>query len=196
MHLSRAGKVVFWISVVWCTGSVVFLANQTPLLKFLYIPFTLAFFVTMFVGIVLVFTDWRRHSWGALLPLASCAVAVVLIGILAQAAREQLRQKQFAENLPAYEKIVREIENGSIPVSAKLERMSEAAAKAPLAYAVLAVKETNGILSVEFLTEAGFPLKHGGYLYVSSGIIAPGSVMDERWPMRQRVRTKWFYIRD
>lgn len=196
MHLSRAGKIVVWISVIWCLGSVVLFAQLMAFRQLLSIPFNLACFAAIVMGVVLVFIDWRRYSWRSLLPLTSCVIAFFVSGILVDAVRQRVHQQQFAKLLPAYEGVVREIEGGSIPVSAKLERIPEAASKSPLAYAVLAVKETNGIVSVEFLTESGFPLKHGGYLYVSSGVVAPGSVMDGRWPMRQRVRTKWFYIWD
>jgi hypothetical protein len=88
------------------------------------------------------------------------------------------------------------MESGSIPVSTELSPVPQAVPLADLAYAVLAQKGTNGDLIVEFLTEGGFPVKHSGYLYVSSGVVKQDSMEDERWPIRREERPRWFYISD
>jgi hypothetical protein len=76
------------------------------------------------------------------------------------------------------------------------DRLLQAESEARLVYRVYAEKATNGILMVEFDTEAGFPVKHSGYLYSSSGQIESGSRMDSRWPIREEVRSGWFYVSD
>jgi hypothetical protein len=88
------------------------------------------------------------------------------------------------------------MESGEISVSTEMDRIPQAILKARMAYAVFAQKETNGVLTVEFLTETGFPVKHSGYLYCSSGTIAPGSAEDRHWPIIHEERPKWFSISD
>jgi hypothetical protein len=88
------------------------------------------------------------------------------------------------------------MESGSIVVSDKFDRIPQAETEARLVYRVFAEKDTNGVLMVEFDTESGFPVKHSGYLYSSSGTIEPGSQMDSRWTFRQEVKSRWFYISD
>jgi hypothetical protein len=102
----------------------------------------------------------------------------------------------FITSLPSYEQIVRQIESGEILVSSNLTDLPQAVPMARLAWAVRAKKDSDGILTVEFLTEQGFPVKHSGYLYCSSGTIEPGSVEDSRWPFRHEERPKWFVISD
>lgn len=87
------------------------------------------------------------------------------------------------------------MESGSIPVSANLSPVPQAVPLAHLAYAVLAQKDTNGALTVEFLTERGF-LNHSGYLYISSGVIKSGSMEDSRWPVKREEKPRWFFISD
>jgi hypothetical protein len=86
------------------------------------------------------------------------------------------------------------MESGSIPVSTNWTSFPQAVPLAPLTYAVFAQKDTNGVLTVEFITESGFPVKHSGYLYILSGVIEPGSKEDSHWPIRKEEGTRWFFI--
>jgi hypothetical protein len=69
-------------------------------------------------------------------------------------------------------------------------------AERDLGYGVLAERDPNGVLTVELLTGGGFPVKHSGYLYTSSGSVRPGSFFDERWPFKTEMKAKWFRISD
>ena len=105
-----------------------------------------------------------------------------------------IRQVIFQRSLPRYESIIHQIESGAIPVSGELRHISQV--EGNWAYAVLAQRGTNGVLTVEFLTGGGFPVKHCGYLYSSSGVIESGSLADARWPKKHEVRPSWFRISD
>ena len=190
--MSRFGKFVVFVSAVWCIGAVALFTRRTPLLQLLSLPLALLFFAAIVVSLGCVFFEWRQHRWRSIVPLASCVIAAFLSGMLVRTARHFV----FAWALPSYEVVVHQMESGSILVSTNFANIPRAEAEARLAYRVFAQRDTNGVLVVEFDTESGFPVKHSGYLYSSSGVIEPGSRMDSRWPIRQELRSRWFYISD
>jgi len=150
---------------------------------------TLGLLVFGFISFVLIFTRWRQERWRSFIPVGACALAVVLAPEVGGLIREFI----FQRSLPHYEAIIRQMEAGSIPVTSELRRIPQA--EGSLAYAVLA-QRTNDVLSVEFLTGGGFPVKHSGYLYCSSGAIERGSLIDRRWRKKREVRPSWFRISD
>ena len=190
--MSRLGKFVIFVAVIWFVGSTVFFSHRTTLLQLLTLPLAPCFLVAMVISIVCIFSEWRQRRWRSLVPFASCVLAIVISG----AVSHRIRQAIFIHSLPGYEAVVRRMESGNILVTTNLSRISQELPLANWAYAVLAQKDTNGVLMVEFLTERGFPVMHSGYLYISSGIIEPGSLEDSRWPIRHEERPRWFYISD
>ena len=103
------------------------------------------------------------------LPVGACILSILLSSILTN----WIRHAIFVNCLPSYEQIVRRIESGEILVSSNLTDLPQAIPTARMAWAVRAKKDSDGVLTVEFLTEKGFPVKHSGYLYCSSGTIEP-----------------------
>jgi hypothetical protein len=188
--MSRVGKFVVIVAVIYFVGSTMFFVHRTDLSQLLALPLFFCFLGAIIAGIVCVFSDWRKHRWLAFLPIAVCVVSVCVSGMVVGPIRHAI----FVQSLPSYEAVVRQIESGSIPVSTNLSPVPQAVPLAHLAYAVFAEKRSDGALTIEFLTEGGFPVKHSGYLYVSSGVIESGSMEDERWPIRQEERPRWFYI--
>jgi len=187
---------VFVIAVVWCLGCVATYGFRTflhgSLLELLAGPLVLGFAGGIITSLVCLFSDWRRMGWRSAIPLGVCVVSFYFSGILVDAARYCV----FIRVLPSYETVVREIDSGRILVTTNFVDLPQAKSEAPLAYHVFARRETNGVLMVEFDTESAFPLKHGGYLYSSSGTIEPGSRMDSRFPFRWELRKKWYYVSD
>jgi hypothetical protein len=187
--MPRLSKITLGIAGLWFLGFTAFAALPSGLTQLFSMLLTLGLLVFGFVSFVRVFTHWRQERWRSIIPVGACALAVVLapeIGGL-------IRQFMFQRSLPHYESILRQMESGSIPVSVELDRVPQA--ESSLAYAVLA-QRANGVLSVEFLTGGGFPVKQSGYLYCSSGVIERGSLIDSRWPKRRKVRPLWFRISD
>jgi hypothetical protein len=190
--MSRLGKFVVTVAVIWCVGYVAFFTRRTPLLQVLTLPLVLLFFAATVASLVCGFAEWRERRWRSLVPLAACVVAFFLSGMLVRITRHLV----FVWALPSYETVVQQMESGSIPLSVGFTNVPQAEAEARLAYQVFAEKSSNGVLMVEFDTESGFPSKHSGCLYSSAGAIVPGSRMDSRWRIREELRSRWFYVSD
>jgi hypothetical protein len=189
--MSRRGKFVVVASVIWFVLFTTYAAHRRSIiLQLLGMWAMVCFFVAFVISIVCIFSEWRHRRWRSLLPFAVCVVLAVISSEMV----ETIRHAIFVRSLPSYEAVVHQMESGRIPVSSNLSRIPQAEAQARLVYAVLAQKDTNGILIVEFLTEAGFPVRHSGYLYSSSGVVEPGSLEGSRWPIRREERPRWFYI--
>lgn len=188
--MSRITKITLLIAGLWFLATTAFAAYPSGITQPLSIVLTLGLLVFGFISFIRVFTHWRRQRWQSVIPVGACILVVVLapeVGVV-------IRQATYQRSLPGYEAIIHQIESGSIPVSAELRRISQA--EGSLGYRVFAQRSTNGVLTVEFLTGGGFPVKHSGYLYCSSGVIEKGSLADSRWPKRQAVRPLWFRISD
>jgi len=190
--MSRLGKFVIIVAVIWFICATVFFSHRTPISQLWTLPIFLCFLIAVIISIDCFFRGWRQRHWLSLLPFASCVFAAVVSVALSN----RIRHVIFNQSLPSYEAVVRQMEAGSITVTTNLSLVPQAVPLAHLAYAVLAQQDTNGDLTVEFLTESGFPLKHSGYLYVSSGVVKHNSMEDQRWPFRHEECARWFYISD
>jgi hypothetical protein len=162
-RMSRVAKITLVTAGLWFLVFTAFVARPHPLSQLFSMLVTVGLLLSGGISLVLVFTRWRQERWRSIIPIGACALAVVL----APEVGGLIQQFLFIRSLPHYESTVRQMESGSIPVSAELRRVPQA--EGASAYAVLA-QRTNGVLCVEFLTGGGFPVKHSGYLYCSTGI--------------------------
>jgi len=184
--------VVLALCGAWAGADLAFGSAQTPERQFLSMLGLLAWLLAFLIGILCWRRDWRQVRYCALIApllcLGSCA-GVTGIGTA-------VRRSQFERQLPRYQALVDQMEAGSIPVSLSSRAIALPESDRDLAYGVLAQKDTNGLVTVEFMTGCGFPVIHSGYLYVSSGAVQPGSVFDSRWPVKTPIKQKWFRISD
>ena len=190
--LTRADQFIALVCVAWFFLVTGFAAHPIATLQLgsmLLIPFLVG---AALVSVVLVFARWRRQGVRALIPLFACGLFAVAPFEVARPVRAAIRAWAF----PSYERLVARIESGAIPVSGELHRVDGAESEARFAYAVLAGRDSNQVLTVEIFTGGGFPVKHDGYLYCSAGTIAPGSLSDERWRRRKDLGRGWFEISD
>jgi hypothetical protein len=187
--MTQRGKMVTLLSVVWFVVGTAYYAHR-GILQIIAVPLLFGMLTAIVLSFVWVFGDWRRVGWRAALPFLICVLSVVSSFALAI----KVRQKIFEWSLPSYEAVVRQMLAGKIAVTTNRSWMPELVSQARFAYSVSAWRETNGVLTVEILTEGGFPVKHSGYLFCSGGVIAPGSIADERWPARRQLKPQWFYI--
>jgi hypothetical protein len=186
----RDDKIIGVVCLVWCVGSLALFTRRTSLLQLLSLPLALLFFSAVVASVVRVFTNWRQRRWHSLVSIGMCVSALLLSFVLVRAASHLV----FVWALPSYEAVIGQMQSGTISVPTGFTGIAAGPAKARFVYAIFAEKGTNGVLMVEFDTESGFPVKHSGYLYSSSGKIEPGSRMNSRWPIRRELRSNWFYV--
>lgn len=146
----------------------------------------------------MVFTNWRKSRFGAIAPLIACLFMLPIQRFVGGSVRNELLKRR----LPRYEALVQKIESGAIPITTESGLIPATNYDSSLAYAVLARRDTNGVLSVEFgYGHAGPPPYHQDYVYISSGVIEPGSYLDKRWPSKVKIlnkefKGKWFEVAD
>ncbi|HEY9171287.1 MAG TPA: hypothetical protein VI136_03280 [Verrucomicrobiae bacterium] len=143
-------------------------------------------------SLVFAWIERKRLRLLAVIPLLLCfgsCVATTTVG-------RSMRRAEFERQFPRYVALVERIRSVEALASNKVESISLSEAERALVYNVLGELDTNGVLTVELLTGGGFPLKHSGYLYTSSGSVEPGSFFDERWPFKTEVKTNWYRISD
>ncbi len=103
----------------------------------------------------------------AIIPLLLCFGSCAGANALGRNAR----RAQFERDFPRYVALVERIQTDTMLASGKVVSVPVFEAERDLVYRLLAEKATNGVLTVELLTGGGFPVKHSGYLYSSSGTI-------------------------
>ena len=187
--MSLFGKVTICFASLCFVAFVAFAARPSNVTQLLCILVTPGFLIFSLISLVRLCRHQGREHWRIILPPATCVLAVALAMVVVR----PIRLAVFHRWLPHYESVIRQMESGTISVTHELRRISQV--EGGPAYAVLA-QRTNGVLTVEFLTGGGFPVKHSGYLYSSSGSIEPGSIADRRWPRRREVKPLWFQISD
>ena len=194
--ISPAVRFIACVSLLWFIAVTTYYSHRGGWSLLFLFSLSLCFLAAVVLGIACALVNWEQRRWRSIFPLAICGLALYSSDLSLRILVPANRRAIFEWSLPSYEAIVHQIDTGIIPVSDTLTRIADVEQKIPLAYAVFAQRDGNDVLIIEFLTEAGFPVKHSGYMYVSSGTVEPGSFEDLRWPIRQNERPNWFYISD
>jgi hypothetical protein len=193
--MSLLSKIIFTTLYVSCfLVDLAFGIRPTNVRGLLMMPFILVFLGLCVWSLGAVFTKWKKAGFWALAPLIACLLMLPVERQLALFIRGELFNSRF----PRYEALIQKIESGAIPVSAEGRMIPGTNYDACLAHdGVWAKRETNGTWIVEFrYGGAGPPPYHQAYLYVSSGVIKPGSKLADRWPSIAEIREKWFEAAD
>jgi hypothetical protein len=151
-----------------------------------------AFLLAVMLSLLFAWTKRRQLRFLAVIPLLLSLSSCVATTVLGRAARQAQFERQFSR----YVALVENIQAESTVAPGEVVSIPLSEAERDLAHSLLAERTTNGVLVVELLTGGGFPLKHSGYLYTSSGSIQSGSFFDSRWPFKTEVTPKWFRISD
>jgi hypothetical protein len=190
--MSLLSKIIFTTLYISCFLIVLaFGIRPTNVRGLLLLPFSLMFMGLFLWSLQAAFTKWKKTGFWALAPLIACLLMLPIKQQLAQFVRSELFNSRF----PRYEALVQKIESGAIPVSPEGQMIPATDYDSSLAYyGVYAKKETNGILTVEFLYgAAGPPPYHQAYVYISSGTIES---ISNRWPSIAKIKDKWFAVAD
>lgn len=150
------------------------------------------YLLALMLSLLFAWTERRQLRLLAVIPLMLCFGSCAATTATGRAGR----QAQFERQLPRYRALVERIQAENVLVSGEAVSVPLMETEHDMGYGVLAQRDTNGVLMVELLTGGGFPVKHSGYLYSSSGSITPGSFFDSRWPFKTEVKPKWFRISD
>ena len=177
---------------LYCGTDIAFAKTQTFVTQSAGLLGVVGLLLAFIAGVVYAISNWKQLRFWAFLPLLVCLGSCQGSTTIARAARKA----QFERDIPRYQAVIAKIEGGAISLPAQGEPIRLSGVEQDLAYSVLAQRDTNGLVTVEFLTGGGFPLKHSGYLYSSSGAIQRGSLFDSRWPLRTEIKPKWFRISD
>lgn len=160
-------------------------------MKKLKLILTFLLLISFVAGICFV----RRDKFRAFVPAIICLVGLPANLFISSYLGVSIRDWQFQKNLPRYTEVVHLIEKGEIKASPSDPRIQLPNEFADLSLVTFAKTNNNGLI-IEFVIGGGFPVKHSGYLYVSTGKIENDPDTFERWPYRSRINTNWFRVSD
>lgn len=193
--MPRSAKVLLAIALFAACAVAFFVGTPTPLSQLISVA---ALLVLLLALPVAVFHAWRHRASGlmrAAMPFLAC-VAAIPIGY---SFGHMYRDLDFRyRRLPAYEKVVRKIESGELPLEAIQEMPSEFKS---LAYGIHVHDDVPGGLTVEFFWGGGFPASHSVYVYRASGIPPPINTNWDlkrycQWHRFRRLDDNWFAVHD
>ena len=191
-RMTLSFKIFF--AVLYASCFIEFLAfsvRPTNLNGLLGLPFGFLFLIISVWSLIVVFTKWKTSRFWAAIPLIAC---LLMFPVERQAGRF-VREKLFDWRFPEYEALVQKIESGEISISTEGRIIPATNYDSSLALIVVAGRDTNGVLIVDFgYGEAGPPPYHQDYIYISSGTIEANSYLDNRWPSKAKIRNKWFEV--
>lgn len=104
--------------------------------------------------------------------------------------------REFTSKLPFFQKVISDLRASEMAPSASLIKVAVPDDCRGVVYSILAQHPAEGRLAVEFLTGGGFPVKHRGFLFLSSGGIEDYLQIASRWPKRTQLQDHWLYIGD
>lgn len=139
------------------------------------------------------FRNRRKLRYAAVTPFALSAGVFFMAPSLTSAG-VHIRDIAFVSNIEKYDKFINEMKTGDIQIGERITKIYIPRKYSDLAQVVFAKKNETGEITAEFIIGGGFPVKHSGYLYSSSGIIDEET--RERWPRRIKVEERWYRISD
>lgn len=190
----RSTRITVIVGILMCLVSSVMAFLMNPWLQLLVMVLVLLFCVMFVTNFLMIALTWRSRGRRALIPFG-LSVLFSLLLIPAICLGGQARLMKFRYQKLDYEAVISLIDKGQIRVEAPLRPIVVPDSYKHLAYAVLGSRDPEGVLTVEFITGSGFPVKHSGFLYRSDDN-ALGWEHISRWPRLERIDTNWYRIGD
>jgi len=178
------------VAAVCFVALSVFKAHQSPLGQVALFLLTPAYLGCLVVSVIEPFRSWRTNKFLAFVPFAACILAwygSFPVGSF-------LQSRLFIYNLPRFQAIVDGIQSESLPTNGTTKAIPISTADQNQVQHVFAHMAADGSLVVEIDTENGFPVKHSGYVYSSSGIFPGDPKFHYRWPYVDEIQPKWFRV--
>jgi hypothetical protein len=183
------------VVVLNCAAIIFFCEHRTPD-KQLFSMATSGILLILLAGsLVAGLLRCRREKFHAFVPAAICIIGLLASSLVAPSLGSSIENWRFNNNLPRYVAIAHRIERGEIKTSTSLSRFELPGQDQDLAQITLAKTNNEGAV-IEFVTGLGFPLKHSGYLYISTGKIDNETDSLRRWPYHSRINVNWFRVED
>lgn len=188
--IPRRSLAVIAIAAICFVALSAFKAYNSPLGQLILFLLTVPYLASIAASVVEPFRGWRAYGLRSLIPLAACAAAwygSMPVGGM-------LQSHLFSNNLPRFQAIADGIKPEALPADGKSELIPISADDANHVHRVFAYRSIAGVIVVEFLTEHGFPAKHSGYVFSSSGSLPTDAKFHYRWPYADEVRPRWFRV--
>lgn len=192
MKYKALSTIALIYSTVFLVVYTMFSVKQTPIMQFITMFMTLGFLVLLIASGIALLSCWKENRFKSFYPLAICAFVVVYIIVAVPA----IKDIAFKKSLPKYEKIISMINRGEIEIDISRKRIELPSDYKALAYATFGERDSKGVLTIEFFTGAGFPVKHSGYIYRSDGQLSSSPEVYKRWRYIKGKSQNWYYFSD
>ncbi len=192
MNYRTTSVIVFVYSLIFLAIYTKYSIKQTPVMQFVTTFMIMGFLVLLIASVIVLFTRWKESKWKSFYPLTIYMVVIVYMVIAVPAIKDIV----FKKNLAKYEKIVSMIDYGEIKIDTSRKKIELPDDYKTLAYVAFGKRDSEGVLTIELFTGAGFPVKHSGYIYRSDGQLSSDSDIYKRSRYIKRKNQKWFYFVD
>ncbi len=192
MKYKAMSIIVLVYSLIFIVIYTNFSIKQTPIMQFIVMFMTLGFLALLIASGIALLSCWKESRFKSFYPLTICIITIVYMIIAVPVIKDLI----FNRNLPKYEKIVSMINRSEIDVDTSRKRIELPSDYKALAYATFGERDNKGVLTIEFFTGAGFPVKHSGYIYRSDGQLSSDSDIHKRWRYIKRKNQNWYYFSD
>jgi hypothetical protein len=173
-----------------------FFEQRTPIKQLPSMALLLLMLILLVVSFILGFSSFSRDRFRAFVSFSICFLGLLISLIAAGALGGTIKTARFEKNLPRFNEVVNLIQNGELKPNPPDRFIVLPPQYSDLTMRATAFASTNSDgTNIEFQTEGGFPVKHSGYLYISSGIMSNSYTLED-WPIHHRINTNWFYVSD
>jgi hypothetical protein len=173
-----------------------FFEQRTPTKQLPSMALSLLTLILLVISFILGLSFYRREKFRAFVPFFICFVGLPMGFIGSAALGDAIKESRFQKNLLRFNEVVNLIQKGELKPNPPDRFIVLPPQYSDLTRRAIAFASTNSDgTNIEFQTEGGFPVKHSGYLYLSSGNMNDSNTI-RAWPFHHRINTNWFYISD
>jgi hypothetical protein len=188
--IPKRSLFVVMMAAIYFVALSTFKAHQSPWGQAILFFLTPAYAVCFAMSVIEPLRGWRAYKLHAFIPIVACALAWYGSNPVGSFLQSWL----FIQNLPHFQAIVDGVQPETLPADGEVKAIPISNVDQSSIQRIFAHQAAGGTVVVEFGTENGFPAKHSGYVYSSSGILPGDPKFRYRWPYAEEVRPKWFRV--